>query len=101
MRRAVGPSGIRRAAAIRAFVAARVLNEQNQRLFLFRRDTNNSWTTIAPDSSPSAPKLTADPAEVARVLVSPALLALSSLLLRGPGDRPTPAQTAPPYFHSS
>ena len=64
------PYGTPRSGAIRAFIAARLLNENNQRLFIFRRDTGNSWTTIALDATPSEPKLTAPPAEIARKLTT-------------------------------
>ena len=62
---AVLPFGTPRAAAIRAFFAARMLNDQNQRLFVFRKETNNSWTTIALESTPANPQLTAPPHYVA------------------------------------
>ena len=51
-----------RAANIRAFCAARLLNENNQRLFIFRSNVpqNMFWTNVALASTPANPVLTAD-----------------------------------------
>ena len=59
-----------RASAIRQFVAARLLNENNQRLFVFRTATGNTWTNISLASTPTNPALTAEPAEIARKLTT-------------------------------
>ena len=58
------PYGTPKAGSIRAYMAARMLNDANQRLFIFRKETNNAWTTIASDSTASLPKLTAPPSYV-------------------------------------
>ena len=55
-----------RAAAIRQFVTSRLLNNDNQRLFIFRSSTGNTWTTVALTSTSDNPQLTAQPDEVAR-----------------------------------
>ena len=59
-----------RAANIRAFCAARLLNENNQRLFIFRSNVpqNMFWTNVALASTPANPVLTAEPSEIARKL---------------------------------
>jgi hypothetical protein len=59
-----------RAAAVRQFMHARVLNKNNQKMFYWRRETNNLWTNIALDSRPDAPKLTATPVEAAIALTT-------------------------------
>ena len=64
------PFNTPKAAAIRAFVSARLLTEDNRRLFIFRRETGNTWTNIALDSTPAEPKITGEPAEIARKLES-------------------------------
>ena len=86
------PYNTPKAANIRAFCAARLLNNDNQRLFLFRKETGNTWTNIALDSTPSVPKLTAPPAEIARKL-STILVScpdVNQVIMRGPdGERVT------------
>lgn len=59
-----------RAAAVRQFMHARVLNNNNQKMFYWRRETNNLWTNIALDSRPDAPKITATPVEAATALTT-------------------------------
>lgn len=59
-----------RAATIRSYMQSRLLNDQNQRLFVWRRETNNLWTNIALNSTPANPVLTAEPAECARKLTT-------------------------------
>ena len=59
-----------RAASVRQFMHARVLNKQNQKMFYWRRETNNLWTNIALDSRPDAPKITASPMEAATALTT-------------------------------
>ena len=59
-----------RAAAVRQFMHARVLNQNNQKMFYWRRETNNLWTNIALDSRPDVPKLTATPVEAAIALTT-------------------------------
>ena len=79
---------------IRAFCAARLLNVDNQRLFLFRKETGNTWTNIALDSTPAVPKLTAPPAEIARKLEN--ILAscpdVNQVILRGPDGQVVSAE---------
>ena len=59
-----------RAAPVRSFCSARLLNANNQRLFVWRRETNNMWTNIALNSTPANPVLTAEPDEIARKLTT-------------------------------
>jgi hypothetical protein len=58
------PYNTNRAAPIRQYLAARILNENNQRCFIFRAPTG--WTTVAANSTPEHPAVTCEPAEVAR-----------------------------------
>ena len=88
------PYNTPKAANIRAFVAARLLNNDNQRLFLFRKETGNTWTNIALDSTPAAPKLTAPPAEIGRKLET--ILAscpdVNQVIMRGPDGQSVSAE---------
>ena len=51
------------AAAIRAFMKARCLTNENTQMLVYRKETNNRWTTMALESTPSRPVLTAPPGE--------------------------------------
>jgi hypothetical protein len=62
------PYNTARAAAIRTFMAARILNDANQRVFVFRGATG--WTSVAANSTPEVPAVTCDPAEIARKVTS-------------------------------
>lgn len=57
-----------RSGPIRSFCQVRLLNEQNERLLVFRPNMNNSWTNIHLQSTAAAPRLTAQPDEMARKL---------------------------------
>ena len=65
---AVIPHNTAKAAPIRTWMHQNVIHPNDRhRLFIFRTSTNNSWTTIALDSTPAEPKLTAEPAVVVTV----------------------------------
>ena len=50
-----------RAQSVRQFMHARLLNESNQKMFIWRREPNNLWTNISLHSTPESPELTAPP----------------------------------------
>lgn len=50
-----------RAQSVRQFIHARLLNESNQKMFIWRRDMNNMWTNVSLNSTPESPQLTAPP----------------------------------------
>ena len=59
-----------RAQAVRQFMHARLLNKDNQKMFIWRAQTNNLWTNIHLNSTPEAPLLTAPPVECATSLTT-------------------------------
>lgn len=58
-----------RAQNVRNFVHARLLTQSNQKMFYWRRETQNMWTNLALDTQPGAPKLTAPPVEAATAIM--------------------------------
>lgn len=62
------PFNTPRAASIRQYFQYRVLTELNERMFVYRRETDNKWTTIHRDSTPAVPRLTVQPDVAARAL---------------------------------
>ena len=59
-----------RANAVRQFIHARLLNRNNQKMFLWRAVMNNMWTNIALNSTPERPELTATPVECCIALMT-------------------------------
>lgn len=65
---AIIPHNTAKSAPIRQWMHSNVIHPNDRtRLFIFRSSTNNSWTTIALDSTSEAPKLTAEPLTVVTI----------------------------------
>ena len=65
-----------RAQSVRQFMHARLLNESNQKMFIWRREPNNLWTNISLHSTPESPELTAAPVDC--------IVALTTILVQCP-----------------
>ena len=63
------PYNTSRSKSIREFTGTWVVNTNGTRMFVFRKmnDGTGKWTTVALDSTPDAPKLTAQPEDVIAV----------------------------------